>query len=205
MTNFYIDQSVVYIDDFMPDTVEIITDMNAEQIIFNHGSRNCIPEMIRPAVYLEKILNKRIFSHEEINQPNVQEYFTSNIEPVLDAPARVGGTTFKTGINWSTVVGAAQRQFSYLQDEIKENKPDISLIKKILSNEYAIVPREITPLQAKYQAEVLFSKHEKLARAEHRDLNDDEFELIKARWIANKAISLRVEYQELIEVLGQKQ
>lgn len=150
MTNFYIDQSVVYIDDFMPDTVEIITDMNAEQIIFNHGSRNCIPEMIRPAVYLEKILNKRIFSHEEINQPNVQEYFTSNIEPVLDAPARVGNVKFQKGVRWSTLVECAQRHFNYVESIEKQKPTDRSLLQKIVCNDYVLMPAE--PTREIYQA-----------------------------------------------------
>jgi hypothetical protein len=34
-------------------------------------------------------------------------------EPVLDADARIGHMVFRKGVRWSTVIGAAQRQFKY--------------------------------------------------------------------------------------------
>lgn len=58
--NFKTGQQVVYIDDFMPDTVEIITGKSGDKIIFNHGSRSCITEMIRPANQDEIKANKRL-------------------------------------------------------------------------------------------------------------------------------------------------
>ena len=58
LNKFSIGQAVVYIKDFMPNTVEIITGKSTDKIIFNHGSRSCIPEMLRPATALE-IENKK--------------------------------------------------------------------------------------------------------------------------------------------------
>ncbi|PRH13505.1 hypothetical protein [Burkholderia gladioli] len=36
-------------------------------------------------------------------------------EPRLDKPAQVGGTRFGKGVKWSTVIGAAQRHFDFMQ------------------------------------------------------------------------------------------
>ncbi|AJW98884.1 hypothetical protein BM43_3026 [Burkholderia gladioli] len=36
-------------------------------------------------------------------------------EPRLDNPAQVGGTRFGKGVKWSTVIGAAQRHFDFMQ------------------------------------------------------------------------------------------
>lgn len=79
MSKFKIGQSVTYVDDFMPDTVEIITGVGNELIHFNHGSRSCIPEMIRPAEVLEQMLNRRIFTGEDLLKCNVQEYLKDHI------------------------------------------------------------------------------------------------------------------------------
>lgn len=65
MNKFSIGQAVVYIDDFMPATVEIITGKSSDRIIFNHGSRSCIPEMIRPATETE-IENKKRFMEQTL-------------------------------------------------------------------------------------------------------------------------------------------
>lgn len=41
-------------------------------------------------------------------------------DPVLDKPACVGNGTFQTGVKWSTVIGAAQRQYEYkTKDPVK--------------------------------------------------------------------------------------
>lgn len=42
-------------------------------------------------------------------------------DPILDAPARVGGLTFKRGIKWSTVIDATQRHFKFLKDKNSTN------------------------------------------------------------------------------------
>lgn len=59
MTSFQAEQQVVYIDDFMPETVEIITSINDGWVTFNNGSRGCIAAMIRPATETEIKNNQR--------------------------------------------------------------------------------------------------------------------------------------------------
>lgn len=65
MTNYQIGQQVVYIDDFMPDTVETIHNITDGWVSFNDGSRGCIEVMIRPATETEIKLNKRIKPWDE--------------------------------------------------------------------------------------------------------------------------------------------
>lgn len=59
MMNFQTGQQVVYIDSFMPDTVETITNIVDGWVSFNNGSRGCIAAMIRPATEEEIEANKR--------------------------------------------------------------------------------------------------------------------------------------------------
>ena len=60
MTDFYEGQQVVYVDAFMPDTVETITSIVDGWITFNNGSRGCIAAMIRLATQDEIEANKRL-------------------------------------------------------------------------------------------------------------------------------------------------
>jgi len=60
MTNFQKGQQVVYIDAFMPDTVEVITSIVDGWVSFNNGSRGCIAAMIRLATQDEIEANKRL-------------------------------------------------------------------------------------------------------------------------------------------------
>ena len=60
MSNFKAGQQIVYIDDFMPETVEIITSINDGWVTFNNGSRGCITAMIRQANKNEIKTNKRL-------------------------------------------------------------------------------------------------------------------------------------------------
>ena len=53
-------QQVVYIDAFMPDTVETITSIVDGWVSFNKGSLSCIAVMIRPATQDEIKMNKRL-------------------------------------------------------------------------------------------------------------------------------------------------
>ncbi|ATO20028.1 hypothetical protein BS636_10355 [Acinetobacter sp. LoGeW2-3] len=57
---YQIGQQVVYVDEFMPDTVEIITSIVDGWVSFNNGSRGCIAVMIRPANQDEIKANKRL-------------------------------------------------------------------------------------------------------------------------------------------------
>lgn len=54
MSSFQPGQQVVYIDDFMPDTVETITSIEDEWVTFNKGSRGCIAAMVRLASVIEQ-------------------------------------------------------------------------------------------------------------------------------------------------------
>ena len=60
MSGFQAGQQVVYIDDFMPNTVETITSIEDGWVTFNNGSRGCIAAMIRPATNNELKANKRL-------------------------------------------------------------------------------------------------------------------------------------------------
>ena len=43
----------------MPETIEVITGKSDGKLIFNHGSRSCIPEMVRLATKNEIQKQKR--------------------------------------------------------------------------------------------------------------------------------------------------
>lgn len=76
MNKYSIGQSVVYVDDFMPDTVEVITGKESDQILFNHGSRSCIHEMIRPASPVEQVLGRRVFNSEDMLNPDISKFLS---------------------------------------------------------------------------------------------------------------------------------
>lgn len=63
MTDFYVGQQVIYIDEFMPETVETITSIVDGWVSFNNGSRGCIAAMIRPAT-AEEIKNEQRFKEQ---------------------------------------------------------------------------------------------------------------------------------------------
>ena len=60
-------------------------------------------------------------------KPLFQEFYDLGVNhgktaqvPVLDKPACVGNGTFQTGVKWSAVIGAAQRQYEYkTKDPVK--------------------------------------------------------------------------------------
>ena len=65
---------------------------------------------------------------------------------VLNKPAKVGSGTFGIGVKWSIVIGAAQRQFEYAQNDIGE-KAYIQNLKGILVDVpegFVVVPKEPT-------------------------------------------------------------
>lgn len=65
---------------------------------------------------------------------------------VLNKPAKVGSGTFGIGVKWSIVIGAAQRQFEYTQNDVGE-KANIQNLKGILFDVpegFVLVPREPT-------------------------------------------------------------
>ena len=63
-------------------------------------------------------------------------------EQVLDAPACVGGGTFQKGVKWSTVIAAAQRHFKYTKNAKKAPSLDIDQVKKLVSGDFVLVPKE---------------------------------------------------------------
>lgn len=63
-------------------------------------------------------------------------------EQVLDAPACVGGGTFQKGVKWSTVIAAAQRHFKYTQNAKKAPSLDIDQVKKLVSGDFVLVPKD---------------------------------------------------------------
>lgn len=56
---FHVGQTVVYVDDYMPDHTETIELIEDGYAYFNKGSRRCILEMIRPATALEARIGER--------------------------------------------------------------------------------------------------------------------------------------------------
>lgn len=62
-------------------------------------------------------------------------------DPVLDAPARVGGLTFQKYIKWSTVVESAQRLYEHSKDEIKPIVSPADML-KIACGDLVLVPKE---------------------------------------------------------------
>lgn len=65
---------------------------------------------------------------------------------VLNKPAKVGNGTFGIGVKWSTVIGAAQRQFEYTQNDVGE-KANIQNLKGILFDVpegFVLMPKEPT-------------------------------------------------------------
>ena len=64
---------------------------------------------------------------------------------VLDAPARVGGGTFRKGVSMLTVVAAAQRHYQYSLEE--QPKPIVSPadLVRIAAGELILVPVDPTP------------------------------------------------------------
>ena len=65
---------------------------------------------------------------------------------VLNKPAKVGSGTFGIGVKWSIVIGAAQRQFEYTQNDVGE-KANIQNLKGILFDVpegFVLVPKEPT-------------------------------------------------------------
>lgn len=65
INQFQVGQSVVYVDELMPDTVEKIESIIDGWVSFNNGSRGCIQVMIRPATKDEIQINKRLFVNME--------------------------------------------------------------------------------------------------------------------------------------------
>ena len=63
-------------------------------------------------------------------------------EQVIDAPACVGGGTFQKGVKCSTVIAAAQRHFKYTQNAKKAPSLDIDQVKKLVSGDFVLVPKE---------------------------------------------------------------
>lgn len=64
MSDFKVGQQVVYIDAFMPDTVETISNITDGWVTFNNGSRGCIAAMIRTATVSE-IQNEQRFMEQK--------------------------------------------------------------------------------------------------------------------------------------------
>lgn len=61
------------------------------------------------AGYLHMLARPTIFQTQKLYTVSQ----TAQTEPVLDRPAKVGGTRFGQGVTWSTVIGAAQRLYEH--------------------------------------------------------------------------------------------
>ena len=69
---------------------------------------------------------------------------------------------------------------------------------KIIPEGCVVVPKEISYEEALKITENNFQKHSSTTRVTHRALNDDEFELLRQRWIEAKAMTFQKEYQDLV-------
>lgn len=66
MISFHVGQHVVYVDSFMPDTVEVITDISGDWCEFNNGSRGCRLDMVRLADPIEIQDQQRVILEDEL-------------------------------------------------------------------------------------------------------------------------------------------
>lgn len=64
---------------------------------------------------------------------------------VLDAPARVGGGTFRKGVSMLTVVAAAQRHYQYSLEEQPQPIVSPADLVRIAAGELVLVPVDPTP------------------------------------------------------------
>ena len=101
-------------------------------------------------------------------------------EQVLDAPACVGGGTFQKGVKWSTVIAAAQRHFKYTQNAKKAPSLDIDQVKKLVSGDFVLVPKERLA-KAVDGIEALFKEDSTLALGELLPIQQDLNAMIEAQ------------------------
>lgn len=78
----------------------------------------------------------------------------------------------------------------------------IDVILEQLEN-FVLVPKEISIDDARKHAETMFNKVEQMARHEHRDLNEIEFEAFKNRWLEARTLTIQHDWNAMIEVQEQ--
>lgn len=79
----------------------------------------------------------------EILHVHLNEFVKTDSKLVLNSPARIGGTIFREGIAWETVINCAKRHYQQ-QQEHKDDKPIIhpSDALKLLSGDYVLIPKQ---------------------------------------------------------------
>ncbi|NNH00253.1 hypothetical protein [Acinetobacter sp. ANC 5414] len=120
-------------------------------------------------------------------------------EQVLDAPACVGAGTFQKGVKWSTVIAAAQRHFKYTQNAKKAPSLDIDQVKKLVSGDFVLVPKELSDELADELASDAFNNIQSMFDYEHRGSTATHREQIRLRWCKNKAREFQENYKIVIE------
>lgn len=68
---------------------------------------------------------------------------------------------------------------------------------------FVLVPRELSDEEARKYAEALFHKVEDMAKYEHRDLSESEFESFKNRWLDARTLTIQFDWKEMIEAQEQ--
>lgn len=68
---------------------------------------------------------------------------------------------------------------------------------------FVLVPRELSADEARKHAEAMFNKVERMARNEHRDLSESEFEAFKNRWIDARTLTIQFDWKAMIEAQEQ--
>ena len=68
---------------------------------------------------------------------------------------------------------------------------------------FVLVHRELSADEARKHAEAMFNKVERMARNEHRDLSESEFEAFKNRWIDARTLTIQFDWKAMIEAQEQ--
>lgn len=68
---------------------------------------------------------------------------------------------------------------------------------------FVLVPKELSMDDARKHAEMMFNKVEQMARHEHRDLNETEFEAFKNRWLEARTLTIQHDWNAMIEAQEQ--
>lgn len=103
--------------------------------------------------------NAMLITAEELEEILIAHGAFSQTEQKLDQPAQVGGTTFREGVKWETVINAAKRHYRHQKSQEK-SKPIVSpqQLIQIALEEAFIVPK--TPSLACLNSMAMRNRHD---------------------------------------------
>lgn len=96
-----------------------------------------------------KSLNVAWEVHKKFAESKQAEIDSLKAQQKLNKPARVGGTVFREGVAWKTVIECAQRHYDYGQRDTQPTpliSPSDAI--KLVSGELVVVPKEFDPVLA---------------------------------------------------------